>query len=298
MVAGLSTFSSREIATGIWMFLAILAIGLSRHSFRQSLINVLLAFCRTKILVLFLCMVCYVSGMIVILERIGVWNVSHLKDTVLWFLFTGVIVANTVITSAQADHIFSKIVRDSLKIVIVIQFLVNTYTFSLPIEIFIVPAIAFIAMLNAVAQSDPQYKSVAKFISLVQAAIGILILFAVIVKAASDYSSLFTVDALRNILLAPTLTILFLPFAYVLAVYSNYDQIIARLNNGAEKDPTLIKYAKGRIFDYARLKLCRVVKITTMASDLMKIRSKADVDQLIQSVRITKPSNKHIQHIH
>lgn len=79
---------------------------------------------------------------------------------------------------------------------------------------------------------------------------------------------------------------------YTLVLYANYENVFIRLQMGPNKDRSLIRYAKHRILGYSQLRLSRVLQLTRRSTDIMRIRSKEDVDEIIRSVDMKVPSNK------
>lgn len=107
-------------------------------------------------------MVLYTGAAVMLLAAIGLWNVSLLKDTIVWLCVNAMAMMMRIITSDDAENIFRKILTDSFKIVIVLEFLVNTYAFSLPTEFVFVPILTLLAMVDVFVRSDEKYSAVAK----------------------------------------------------------------------------------------------------------------------------------------
>ncbi|WP_338825518.1 hypothetical protein MHOCP_10940 [Moorella humiferrea] len=146
-------FNNREIATAFW-FIVFLAFALRKADIRKSFMAVLRAFCQFKILLSVFLMVFYTLAVVRLLAAIGLWKVSLLKDTIVWLCVNAMAMMIRFITSDDAENIFQKVLTDSFKCIIVLEFLVNTYTFSLPTELVLVPILALIAMVDVIASSD------------------------------------------------------------------------------------------------------------------------------------------------
>ena len=114
--------------------------------------------------------------------------------------------------------------------------------------------------------------------------IGLVILATALGKAISDYSNLLSMEALRSLLLAPVLTASFLPFAYAMALYSNYERIFVWLKIGWDKDESTIRYAKRVIFSYSGFSLNRVTEVNKQAVKLRYTKTKDDIDEFLRSV--------------
>ncbi len=114
-------------------------------------------------------------------------------------------------------------------------------------------------MMDAVAHTEEKkYAPIGKLTTGALSLVGLVALGFAIFKAIADYDNLRSVDTLRSLLLAPVLSISFLPFVYLMLVYAKYELVFLRLGLGVEKDGTLNRYAKRRIMLYCRLSLKRV----------------------------------------
>ena len=56
---------------------------------------------------------------------------SLVKDTIYWLFFIGIVLMSNFITSREAQNLFRQTLIKSLKLVMIIEFIVNSYTFSL-----------------------------------------------------------------------------------------------------------------------------------------------------------------------
>jgi hypothetical protein len=242
-------FNNREIATAIWLIIACIFL-LFIGNIVTSLPNLFKAFFKTKILTPLFLMMTYTTGIVFILYQVCLWTTSLLKDTIYWFGSTGIVLASKFITSRNNVSLFKETVVDSLKIVMIIEFIINTYTFSLLGELILVPVVTFIVLINTIAETDKKYSSVKKPTYGLLIIIGIAILGFAISKAVSDYKILGSMETLRSFLLPPLLTLLFLPFLYFLVLCSNYEQLFVRLDLGHKKSKELKRYAKKEIMKH------------------------------------------------
>ena len=148
----MGTFNNREIATALWLIVFI-AWAMGKVDIRKSLAGVVRAFFRFKILVFVCPMLLYVAVVVTLLATIGFWKIYLLKDTIVWFCVVAIAMVMRFVTSEDSEKILLKVLSDNIKIIIFIEFLVNTYTFSLPAELVILPVVALVAALDAVASA-------------------------------------------------------------------------------------------------------------------------------------------------
>lgn len=123
-------FNNREVATAFWLI--VFAVwALRKREIRGSVCEVFHAFWHLKIVAPVFLIFLYIAGVIALLVAIGMWEVGLLKDTVVWFLVGAMAMMMRFATADDTDDIFQKILTDSIKIVILLEFLVNTRTRSL-----------------------------------------------------------------------------------------------------------------------------------------------------------------------
>jgi len=285
-------FNNREIATAIWMVL-LLVYALRAREVRRSVLELVRAFAGVKVLVPTLLMVLYTGALAALLSTVGMWNASLLKDTILWFCLSAFAMAMDCVTSSGQGSIFRKVLADSVKVVIVIEFLVNTYTFSLGVELVLVPVLALMGVVDVIARSDSKCSAVAKLTTWLQGIIGLTILAFAARSAIADYRSLENLDTLRSVMLSPLLSILFSPFLYVMVLWARYETLFVRLELGVHKDKGLKRYARRRIVVHTGLSLSRLEKLLrSPVFDLMRVETRADVDGLLKRARTSENSRK------
>jgi len=261
--------------------LLFLGLLLSRRTIRESLFGVAKAFFVPSILGLFGALFLYNAGVILVLQTLGVWDLVLLKDTVLWFSFVGMALGFRAATMAQDARLFSSVLKDCVKIVLVVEFLANTYTLSLGGELLLIPFLALLAMVDTLAHTDPKHSQAARLTTALLAAAGLAVIGFAISKAIADFGTLWSVDSLRRLLLPPGLSILLIPLVYAVALYMSYEQLFTRLRVGLDADGPVERYAKRRIRALCRISLNRTrAFLHENGHALMLIRSREDVDSL------------------
>jgi hypothetical protein len=171
--------SNRETAAAIWLLL-FLAWVLSRPQIRSPMIRALRLLCSPKLGVPILLTGLITAGFVYVLYQVGWWTVSELKDTIIWFFLSGISMLFVGVSGKDPESSVRRSLRDAFKIVVIIEFLLNAYTFSLLVELFLLPMLVFFAILEVVSESQEQYAVVASFLKWVQGIINVaLILFVV-----------------------------------------------------------------------------------------------------------------------
>lgn len=278
-------FNNREVAAAFWL-LVFAVWALRKIEIRRSIGEVFRAFWHLKIVAPVFLMFLYVAGVVALLVAIGMWEVGLLKDTIVWFLVGAMAMMMRFATADDTDDIFRKILTDSIRIVILLEFLVNTYTFPLIIELILVPLLTFIAMIDVVASMNEEHAIVARLAKGIQMIAGFVILGIAVNRAVADFQNLKSLDTFRSIALAPFLSALMFPFIYVMLVISKYELVFLRLNRGSEKTRSLKHYAQRKIIMHAGLSLKRLQHLLrNHMVDLMHIQTESDVDSFLDRAR-------------
>lgn len=273
-------FNNREIATAIWICI-ISIVFLFKSEIRKSVVNLLKIFFYWKIQLFMFSLIIYSLIIISLLYLIKFWTFDFLKDSIIWFCFTGIVLSFDTATKSKYKSLFKKIIFDNIKVLIILEFIINTYTFSLIGEIIFLPIITFIAMIEVVSKFNNKYSPVEKLTNYIQIVIGIIILTLSIIKIITDFKNFGNLNTLRSFLLPPFLSISILPFIYLMIIISHYEQLFLRLNFYKTKNKKLINYAKKKIFRNCLLSLRKTNKALNMnIYNLMHINTYEDVDEM------------------
>lgn len=273
--------NNRELAVTVWLAI-VLAAGLRSADIRGSLVGVLGSLAHPKLLVPSLLGAGYVGLLVIGLRRVGIWAPALLKDTVFWFVFTGATTAFYLIGKWKGESILRHFAADAVKITVVIEFLTSEYTLPLPAELVLVPVLFALGGMSAVADTDPKYAAVKRLLAWVQASLGLLIVGVAVRQAVADWRSLETIATLWKFLLPLLLSLLFVPFAYVLVLYSLYDSLFARLHIGSPHDAAFRARARRRLFGAFRLSLPALHQFsTTGGRRIFAMKSDTDLNALL-----------------
>lgn len=276
-------FTSREIAIAFWTG-AFLIWSLRSDGVRRSLKAVLASLVQPPILGWLICMAAYVAASIWVLYQFGFWTSVLLKGSLLWFVFSAPAMAIRATKKDQMEP-FRASIRDAVRITILFEFIIVTYTFSLAIELVMIPVVTLTVLIDAYAGTRPKYRDVGKITSFLLAIGGLTIFILAAHRAWADLYSLQSLDTLRKLLLPSVLSILFLPFLYVLLLYIDYDSLLVRLRLFSRPDHRTHRYARNRIFEYVVFSVARARwLLENRALDLSRIRTKADADAVFDGL--------------
>lgn len=227
MIKFIDSLSTRELAVVIWITIYLI-FGLFAKNIRRSIFEILSVLFAWKILVSLFIFFINTAFFVFILYKIAVWHISMLKDTIIWTLGFGLIAL--VNTNRATDSMYyKKVLIDTMKLTIVVEFIVNFFTFSLLKELILVPIIVLAAMMRAIASMDQKNKNVESFMKYLLSSISVFVFSISLYRTIQQYTDLFTFDNLKNLLLPIYLTITFLPFMYFFSLFIKYEDLWVRL---------------------------------------------------------------------
>jgi hypothetical protein len=184
-----------------------------------ALFGVLRALLHPKLLLMFGSAAVYCTAVVLLAYRLGIWHTTAVKETIYWFVGTGLVIVGNAPTSASPHDptYFKRLLRNAIRFTLIVDFLVALYVFPLAVELFLVPLVLLFVGMQVIAEREPNMASAKKVIDAVLFVIGLSLMLYVIVSAFTDLSGLLTRDNAERFLLAPALTIAFLPFLYAVA---------------------------------------------------------------------------------
>ena len=234
-------FSNRELAITIWILIAIIW-ALSQPKIRKSLFQVIKAFFAWKLAISYVIMFAYITLVIIPLNVVGIWKLPHLPVTLLWVLCVAFVMLFEF-SKANDQNFFKDAIKDNLKGLIVLEFLINLYVFDLWVELILVPVFGILGGMIAIAETDEKYEIVKKLLNYIMAFIGLAFTGYAIYMVVTDFEHFATLENFENFYLPILLSIMFLPFVYFAALYAGYESLFVRLQFFV-KDGALLKYVK------------------------------------------------------
>lgn len=235
-------FNNREISVAIWV--ALLVVWGSRYfSVRKCIYDLIKAFGKRLILTVFGLMAIYIVFLIYGLHEVGLWDIGQLKNTIIWSIFVAAVSLFRIPQIADDPHYYRNAIKDNLKLVVVLEFIIAFYTFDLWLELLVVPFAVIAGGMLAVAQSNKEYEPAEKFINNILALFGGSLIAYAIYNLYQDFELFAKTKTLTDFILPPLLSLLFLPFLFIMVLYSSYQSAFVRLQFSLN-DSSLQSFAK------------------------------------------------------
>ncbi|MDD5131293.1 MAG: hypothetical protein PHH44_01385 [bacterium] len=255
---------------------------LTKNHIRQSLEQVFKALFVTPIIVSAVLMLFYIVLEVVVLSRIGLWDISQLKSTIIWGMTIATIMLFQINNIIEDSHFFTKAVKDSIRFTVFIDFIVNLYVFSLIIEFILVPIAALIGGMLAVAETNEKYKPVQKLLNDILIMFGLWIFGYAFYHILSDFRNLAKIQTLKDLALPPVMLLMFLPFIYCVALFAQYEILFTRLQF-IIKDPSLLRFTKRQLLINYNFKI-RTLEQWAKTLPVQSFRNQQDILNSIKKV--------------
>ncbi len=204
-------------------------------------------------------MLFYISAMVWVLAEVELWSTVQLKLTIIWVVSVAAVMLFRVNSISEDEHFFKKAIQDNIKIIIVLEFVINVYSLSLWIELILVPLLAILAGILVIAESDKKYAQVEKAINWFLETTGLGLLAYAIYRIAVDFGSFANIENLQDFTLPPIMSIAYLPFVYFIALFMTYEVLFVRLGFFI-KESHLLRYTKLRTLINMNVNLSRLKK--------------------------------------
>lgn len=279
----------REEALFLWGFIFILWC-VSQPSTRNALYGILKSIINPTVIVVLSAMTMYVSVVVLVLSQIGLWQLNLLKETVFWSIGTALISLVNYDEIAKDERYFRKKLLDSVKLIVLIEFIVNFYTFSLGIEMFLVPLLFLLGGIGALAERNPDQQGVKKATDSLLVIFSVTVLLHASTNVLCDHNSLVTLENLREVILPSALTVTYLPFLYGWALLVTYDELFRHIDIILKRNKTLAKFTKWQILICCRANLRRLVKFKNEnMRKIGRLKQKDDVKTLTRDFKHVCP---------
>lgn len=243
----MSILSTREWATLIWGCIFMLYV-LCHREIRKSLWNVIVIFFDKKLRILWEIILLYVLTITMVFCYLPIWENIYIKDIIIWFLFSGLIYCMNAVSSEADETYIKKILKDNLKITMILEFFMSTFTFNIWIELAIIPVITIITVMNVIAERKEEYKSVHKLLDSILAIAGFWIFYETIKIGINEYKQLNIINTLVSFMIPIVYLILIIPLEYILELYSKYEVLFLRMTFKEEKDKRIRLHHRTAIF--------------------------------------------------
>lgn len=224
----MNVFSTREMATIFWLLIFTFFILTVKKS-RKSVLSVLSILFSRNIIIPFILIMSYSGILFLFFSKFKISKYIDLKDVIIWILFIGVPLCYKVVSDKSNKDFFKNIITSNLKLIVFVEFIISTVSFSLMKEIIIAPLFTLLFILESIFSMKKKYSKISKVISYILTVIGFFILYKSFSLAIRNYKGLNSIKTLITILTPISLSVLYLPIIFLFGIYFKHDNIFSRL---------------------------------------------------------------------
>ena len=223
--------NNREIAIALWLLALVIYMFSSSKmaEVRKAFRNLVSAFFAKKIMIVLGLMTAYMAVVVYGLSEVDLWNVDQIKNTIFWCTSVGFMSLFKLESIKKDKSFFKHSVIDNLKLLAIILFVVGVYTFPLWVEILLVPFLVFIGGILAIADSDKKYHQVKVLLEYCLSIFGIIVIIYTLYMLITNFGEFGNEKTVYDFFVPPLLTLFYLPFVFIMMVYSAYEQVFVRL---------------------------------------------------------------------
>lgn len=235
------TLNDRELALLAWAAIAIVFMIINAGT-RDALGGLIKAFMHRYILATLALVTLYTWFWVWLLARTDLWEWSNLKTTMVWLMSFAFVTALSTSRIKNEQLFYRKTVRDTLSATTAVVFIAEFHSFPFLVEFLLAAVIFLFSGVAVVARQKPETMSVAHLADWVLALIGLAYLTNGMVGAVEKFREFAAFDTARDFAIPVVLSLVFLPFVYVLLRYMSIERIITSMQF-AMRDASLRGYA-------------------------------------------------------
>lgn len=225
----LNLFTTRELATIMWGLFFLLVIVILKNT-RKPLLNILKIFFGKKLRIFWLVILIYTAIVTYCISKIPLWKWIYLKDILIWLITCGFVLCINSTSKESDENYIKKVLKDNLRVIIIVEFFFSTFTFSLLGEIILLPVIALFSILEVYTEKNEKYRQVHNLFSFILSMIGIFLLYKTINIFIIEYKNLNPIDTIISFFIPIIYLILFIPLEYFWELYSKYELLFIRMS--------------------------------------------------------------------
>lgn len=248
--------SNRELAALIWI-----VIGFGYIFFKDkngNLLPLLKQFIQLffvpKIIIVMVGAALWITLCVQLLHHLNAWENSNLKTTILWSFAFAFVTLMDVNRISEDSTYFKKTIRDTVNATAIITFIAEAYSFSLLAELLLFPFLFIVTAMHIMSENKKEHASVHKLMSTALVTAGCIYIGYGMYMASTKFEEFSTWNNVREFSTPIILSLLFLPYLYLISVLISYELIWVSLRF-VMKDKSLRRYAMLQAFIHLRLDL-------------------------------------------
>ena len=161
-------------------------------------------------------------GLVLLGQQVGLWESALIPPTVVWVLTQGVVLLYRIGTRKPGEAFFRPALRQMLNLSWVLEVFIGFYVFSIGVELILLPVLAFLGALSAVAASKESHRPAKNLVDTALGIIGTGLLLYVVVKLVMNLGDTDWAFVSRAFFLPLGFTLGVMPYLYLVSVWVGY----------------------------------------------------------------------------
>ncbi len=277
-----TTFNNRELAVGLWVAVGSIFC-LIRSELREGIWSIFRALLAPKLLTFFGIIAVNVVILCWLLAAIDLWSTTQIPSTILWFTITGCVMGGRALEAQEDDGHFRRLLKNSLRLGAVFEFIVVAQSFGIVVELVLVPILSLLGAMLVISEAKLKHAQVKTLLEFILGATVLVFLWHSISIIWNQPEQFFTTDTGRNFIFPILMTIGCIPVFYILYCYSHIKQARIQINQKTFQSDELKQIARKRFFLTFMLRPW-LLRRATRQFQLLPAKTNSDVDQIINDI--------------
>ena len=225
----LNYFTSKELAIGAWVLILIVYFVVEKKEGYKALNNFVKCIFDFQFIRGFFGIFAYFAFATFIFYKCNIWNFLCLKDSIVWFIFSGFSIFINYLGKSKEPPKLSTLIKENLKYTLFFEYIYNTYSLTFILEFLSIPVFFILAGAEVAAGDNEEYKQVKMFINKFFSIVGISIFSYCLFCTIIHFKEIATPITFINIILPILYLISFLPLIFILKITSEYKFVFSML---------------------------------------------------------------------
>ena len=228
--------STRELAALIWLTILVL-VAARQPNIRAAMLGVLQAFLQIRIVRILVLFGGYIAIWIRLAEAGGFWERMLLKDTIVWVVLAGLPLLFQFAQVGRDSQFFTRSVRAIFAASVFLEFALNVTSFSLPVEMVLLPVATFLGIMPGFVRSDEKYAAQRRFWDGLLGIAGFVFVVATWREIYVQRFEMEPSEVALSLALLLWLPLVSLPFVCTLALTAEYELAFMRMKFANRRRP-------------------------------------------------------------
>ncbi len=286
-------FNNRELSVSIWILFAVIWC-VSYSKVRKPFFQLIKAFFAWKLTFSYMLMFTYIACVIWGLKALAVWKIDHIPLTFLWCVCVAFVMLFDF-QKANDQNFFENSVKDNIKGLVFLEFFVNFYVFNFWVEFMIVPIFTIIGGMKAIAERNKEYEIVNKLLNYILVGTGSFLILYAAYKVVTDFENFATIQNFESFYIPILLSILFIPFVYIAALFAAYETFFIRMQFFVP-EKTVLRYAKLKTILSIQFNLWKLKRWSDYINKNWRFKNKKEVKEAVAGFKqvsvLSNPNNE------